>query len=203
MKEISTLLKKTLTAFALLIIVGCSNSLSPEEYNEWYADPENGLVVKQVSKPFVFEAFYRPAPLLALQNFGGKIPGPAELEAELKELEKFQYFNVRVSTESRQNFLKANIRNQEEYFQRVAYFSSFAQPDFKLVDGGDTLSCSIYHFERSYGISPYNTILLGFENPHSKPRNKELIYEDRILGLAPLTFKIEASALQNLPKLKP
>ncbi|MEQ9263097.1 MAG: hypothetical protein RLP14_08055 [Owenweeksia sp.] len=197
-------MRKTLTYFCLLMVVSCTNSLPPEEYIHWCLNPENGLSDKSESNPFIFELQYKPAPLVALQNSGGEVQNGLTFKEELKELEKFEFFNFRISTTTGQDFLKTGIKDQQEYFQRVAYYSSFAQPDFVLVTGSDTVSCVMYQFDRNYGISPYQTILLGFKTGNNKNKisDKKLIYHDRILDIPSVEMEISSKSIKQIPNLK-
>ncbi|MGB0176197.1 MAG: hypothetical protein ACPF9D_03465 [Owenweeksia sp.] len=196
-------MKKILTfILSMPILVACTKTLAVSDYVAWCSNPDSGLISKKESGPFRFEMEYRPQELVALQNVNGNIADEVAFKEELEALSGFQFFNFKIAGEGNADFLRTGIGDQNEYYQRIAYFSSFAQSDFSLVDGKDTLSCSMYHFERNYGISPYQTILLGFENNKASSGDKTLIYEDQILGIPSIQMEISAKAIKQIPNLK-
>ena len=196
-------MKKVLTIIlSLFLLLACTRSLSVSDYAAWCSDPENGLVTKKESGKFKFELEYRPQELVALQNLNDDISNKDAFDNELRELSGFQFFNFKISGKGTTDFLKTGVSDQSEYYQRLAYFSSFAQPDFFLVEGKDTLACSMYHFERNYGISPFQTILLGFDNSKTSIEDKKLIYEDKTLGIPSVQMEIPAKKIKKIPNLK-
>ena len=191
--------KKTFLGLSRLLLA-CTRSLPPEDYMKWCNNPENGLIIRKEYPPFVFSLEYRPQDLVALQNTVGEETDQVEFSGQLEELRQYQYYNFKISSEANVDFLKAGIQSQQEYFERIGYFSSFAQPDF--LDGTDTLTCAMYHFERNYGISPYQTIILGFQNPNPDVENKTLVYLDKVLGVPEVRLQITAESIKQIPNLK-
>ncbi len=185
------------------MLTSCSNELAYEEFIRWNKNAENGLTAEAKAGDFHFKAMYQPQEWVALKNHKKGLPTLTVWEEEMREHENFQYFNVQISAPGKPNFLKASLRRENEYYERLAYFSSFAQNDFSLVEGKDTLPCTMYHMERNYGIQPFQTLLLGFKNtPNQETQDKELIFQDRILGIEPVHFTIAKNNLQQIPKLK-
>ncbi len=186
-----------------LMLVSCTQSLNVQDYIAWNQDEDNGLYQSVEREGYQFKLQYKPQELVALNN-AGDLSGldKTQLNEELEELKEYQFFDIHISSNLVADFLRARLSSQEEYYQRVAYFSTFAQDDFKLVEGQDTLACIMYHFERNYGIRPFQTILLGFKNtPGSQDKDKEVLYEDRILGLNTVNLRIESKNLNNIPQL--
>ena len=185
-------------------MISCSHSLLTQEYVEWNRDEENGLYKTIEQDGYSFQLQYRPQEFVAISNSSDPLSiDPNAFYEELEELKKYQFFTLRLSSSAHPDFLKANLSSQEEYYQRVAYYSSFAQNDFKLVEEEDTLQCVMYHFERNYGIQPFQTLLLGFKNPGEAPdKDKTLIYQDRILGLEPVSITIQSKNLKHIPQLR-
>jgi hypothetical protein len=93
----------------------------------------------------------------------------------------------------------------DEFTSRLAYFTGIMQQDIFLVEGKDTLPCLLYHFERTYGVDPRSTFLLGF--PLAQVKNeamvdKTLFFDDRGLGSGPVMISISNENLNTLPSLK-
>ncbi|MGB0175701.1 MAG: hypothetical protein ACPF9D_00955 [Owenweeksia sp.] len=194
-------MKSTLLLFSFLL-VSCTQKLPVEDFVAWHNQEDNGLYESTESGGYRFQLQYCPHELVALRN-ASEISNinKEDFVEEVEELKGYQFFNLRISSLSNADFLRTNLSSQEEYYQRIAYFSSFAQTDFKLVEARDTLECIMYHFERNYGIQPFQTVLLGFKNTTDPPEDKEVVYLDRILGLDPVRIKIESKNLKHIPKL--
>lgn len=182
----------------------CSNSFDPGEYISYINNSGNGLNKNITSGPYHFELRYYPQELMLLREYKNDIFNISEdsIQNHLKELKKYQFYHLRLSSAGNADFLKTGITRDNEYFERVAYYTSFAQQDFKLIQGKDTLSCNMYHFERTYGIQPFHTVILGFLNiDEDFEYGRTLLYNDRILGLKPLEIEIASEYLRKIPNL--
>ena len=84
--------------------------------------------------------------------------------------------------------------------QKVMYYQS-AQQDISLVDGGSTYKPVVYQFENNYGLSPYNTIIVGFE--HKEPIRNEIqfVFNDRFEHNPLIKASFSEQALTILPTL--
>jgi hypothetical protein len=196
-------------AFALLLLLvflaGCQKgkALSPSEYVSWVRDPENGLVAQKTIAGYSFSLHYTPAEYSALLEAPDKTKIAEGAVAQIKkEREAMQYYMLRIQSEKARDILTSEDA-PNELSSRLEYFTGMAQDDIVLVEGADTLSSSLYHFERSYGLDKGNAIVLGFsKTAQFMNQDKELIYADRVLGTGPIHLTISHAAIQQIPPIR-
>jgi hypothetical protein len=185
----------------LLFTTSCSQGvLSPISYAKWVSDSDNGLNTKKKIGHYEFSLQYKPLDYVVLLEEGVKVPLD-KLESRKKELEGMQYFTFRITSLTEDDMLRTDQQDENEYYQRLEYFVSSAQDDISLIDGGDTLPCAIYHFERNYGLAPFNNIVLGFEKSGKNAGDKTLVYNDNALGAGPVLLTIKGNAVKQIPQL--
>ena len=193
--------------FGILFICGLfasckQKSLYPDQYVQWVLNPDNGLRVVKEMIELDFELIYKPIEFKLIQEFGEEIIDANKFEERKKELTGYEYFNFRITSKVASELLVTNIHSQQEFDERLNYFVGDAQNDFSLVQDGDTIPCSIYHFERNYGIAPYNTMVLAFKSNGDNLNDKKIIYHDRVFGNGPIILSISKESLKKLPQIK-
>lgn len=190
-----------------LLLLGCGpKRLPPSDYIKWVENKANGLFIEKDINNYSFRLQFKPVEYIIAREFGPEnLYKIDEFEARKNQLDSFCYFNLDISSaDKKKSVLSEDLVEQKEYYSRLNYYTSFAQNDIKLCANGDTLSCSLYHFERTYDISPFNTIVLGFKLPCKlKDLNSDLqlIYEDKVLSVGEVKFLISKNKLQNIPQL--
>lgn len=186
-----------------IIIFSCGNSgeIGVSEYMGWINNAENGLKVVKELKEFKFELFYKPIEYIAI-NEQRKFDIDTSLYTErLTELKDLQYYTLKIESLSGSEMMRTGIDSEDEYYQRLQYFNDIAQYDMALIDGNDTLSCVLFHFERNYGVAPYNNIVLGFPRKDGAPSSKTFRFSERVLGVGIVNLKISDKDINNIPEL--
>lgn len=184
----------------LVLFSRCNKSVTPGELAVWVKAPENGMVQEKSLGNFTYTVMYKPASYVALQSLAGEQGvNKARYEEELKAVGSMLYFTFQVAHADAQDAFMADVENEQEYGARVSYFMNDAQQDFMLVNGTDTLPCTLYHYERDYGISNKESISLGFD-PGNKPvKNLQFIYNDQQLGTGPVKVTYTEAQLHAIP----
>lgn len=194
------------TVFLLLIaglFTTCQkNVVSLENYVEWIKNPANGLNKTKQVNDIKFNLQYKPAEYLVLLENKGDIDLD-QIKKEISGFEGFHYFTFTIKKDDwNQELLKYNIQSQDEYMARVNYFAFEAQKDLMLVEGRDTSACTIFHFERNYGIAPDLRLLLGFKDKSPTVLNDfKLIFYDRVFQAGIIKINIDQNSLQSIPKI--
>lgn len=188
----------------LVSIIACTKpaALNVKEYTRWIEQSENGMHTSKKVDDFEFALLYKPVDYLLAMDLKSRQLSKADIQKKKESLKGYQYYTFRIRSTKDNEFFRTGITDENQYYERLEYFVSNAQNDIMLVEGTDTIPCAVYHFERNYGVSPYNNIVLSFEerdSTHSK--DKVFIYDDKVLGLGKIAIGIQTSDIKDLPKL--
>lgn len=182
-----------------MMLLSCTQKeLSVKDYLAWVNNPENGLKVSKEIKDYKIELFYKPAEYIAINEQKTTEIDTALFFQRIKEIKDFQYYTLKIESLKGTEMMRTNIASEHEYSQRLQYFSDLVQYDLSLEENNDTLSCQLFHFERNYGVAPYNNIVLGFPKP-TQENAKTLVFNDQILGIGKIKLKIEN--IDNIPNI--
>lgn len=187
--------------FGSMMLFSCTQKeLSVKDYLAWVNNPENGLKVSKEIKDYKIELFYKPAEYIAINEQKTTEIDTALFYQRIKEIKDFQYYTLKIESLKGTEMMRTNISSEHEYSQRLQYFSDLVQYDLSLEENNDTLSCQLFHFERNYGVAPYNNIVLGFPKP-TQENAKTLVFNDQILGIGKIKLKIEKENIDNIPNI--
>lgn len=191
-------------ALLLLNVKSCQRpdavSLGTAEFINWVENPENGLVVEKKMNDLIFSVQYKPlAYEVLLQE--KQVLSETDLKLEMDSISDMQYFTFRIAAANGSDVQKYRSNGEQDYYARLEYFALQMQNDIVLVEGADTLPCLLYHYERTYGIDPRATFVMGFSDKKKSAYNKTLMFNDRAFGSGPVLLTIESSNLQMIPQL--
>lgn len=172
------------------------------EFVQWFENDENEMIQTKTIGAIQFIAFYTPVKYKAAKELQVNHTDSVSYKLKLKEAGDMEYFTFRIKClTDNTELLKFGITNEGEYYQRLEYFSFKMQDDFKMVEGSDTLSCSLFHYERVYGLSPHATFLIGF--PKRKGlKDISLIYNDKVFNKGNIILSIKQEIIDTSPELK-
>jgi hypothetical protein len=175
--------------------------LPPAEFVEWCKDADNGLVKAKRLEDITFSLQYKPAAYVLCTENDSMNAASAELTKEMSELDGLDYYDFTIKlTEGTGELLKYRVGSYHEYDARVNYMSFGMQNDVKLIAGSDTLDCQLFHFERTYDIAPYATLLLAF--PKTAGAGRTFLYEDKLFGKGIVKFTFTKEELGSVPQLQ-
>jgi hypothetical protein len=189
---------------AMVFLNACSPAaLDSVSYIKWVESEDHELQVSKEIDGFSFSLQYKPVPYIILMENNGKFPGLTDFAKRREELGGMQYYTLRVSSDKDHDLLRAGIRDDNEYYSRLEYFTSIMQNDIELVDGDDTLACVLYHYERSYNLSPKSSFVLGFENNPERKNDGErtFIFHDQVFGIGTVKLSISEDNIISTPAL--
>lgn len=190
-----------IVAFAGLI-TGCKpNLLSPVDYKEWVENCDNGLNIQREIGDIKYELQYKPIPYIILLENQGKMPEVWRYSERVKELRGMEYYTLKISTKTNEDILRFKSHNESEYYSRLEYYADAAQNDISLIRGNDTTECALYHFERNYGLSPWSTIVLGFETKEEKTGERTIFFHNQVQGTGTVKFALSQEDISELPAL--
>lgn len=181
-----------------------SISLEPGEYVQWVQNPENGLRKEKTIDDLVFRAQYKPHEYIVCMEEREPQLQDTLVKRKIAELSDMQYYDLKIELKKGEGeLLKYKLSSAEEYDKRVNYFAFNMQNDIQLIEGNDTLPCSLFHFERAYDVTPSSIFILGFPISKNNPaESKTLVIYDKTFGKGLIKFMFSNKELKNLPKLK-
>ncbi len=188
---------------ALLFISCATPEATQEELVKYVEDEGNGLKIKEEVGEFVFTLQYKPIEYMAINELGNKNGDTTGLAGTKEALSEMEQFNLTIeSKDGKTEMLKNQIQNDEDYFRRIEYFSMAAEKDIKMISGKDTLPCVLYHFERSYDITPYSKMVIGFKkNAKENIEDRVISFNESILGIGTINFRVKNKDIKNIPQL--
>lgn len=193
-----------LSFFLMFLLMNCKPSpMAAGKYIRWIEDEDNGCCVSKKISDYEFRLQYKPVDYIIINEYKGVLPANEKFDKRKSDLSGMQYYTFEVKNDKENELMRAGISNETEYFERLEYLTSYMQDDISLVIDNDTLPCHLFHYERNYGVSPWNNFLLGFDNRTSeKSGTRKLIYNDKLLGTGPIMLTIKESDIQSAPQLK-
>lgn len=197
---------RTAINISFLIIVftamsGCKQeTLTPSSYVSWVRDSDNGLHVTRTIGDFEFEIQYTPPEYIVLQSERDRFIDNERMKTESERYSGTEQYVFKIHRADGQDILDDG--DPEGYATRLEYFVSYAESDIWLIRGNDTLPCAQYTYERTYGLNPDLTVVVGFESDSSGSENdRTFLFDDHVLGIGPVKLNIEKTAFQQLPLL--
>jgi hypothetical protein len=184
------------------LLVACrTKELLPSEYVSWMKDPANGLREEKTIGEYTFHLQYKTPEFVVLQQYKSDNVAQMMVESELEKYAGMEYYTFEISAQDGHDLLDEKYYEAEKIASRIEYFLSYAQDNFTLVTDNDTIACSLFHFERSYSLSPITTLVLGFDRVVTD-EDRTLVYDDQLLGCGPVRITINAEDISNVPAIK-
>lgn len=193
-----------LALFSYLLLGSCGNSqLAPADYVAWVNDASNGLYKEKQVQPLTISAVYKPIPYIIANEKRSNQIDPIEYQQRKEELAGMQYVTLKLGIIGEQkDITNYEVQTDADLQERLSYLSFAMQKDIQLIDGQDTLACALYHFERSYDLTPQRTFVLGFEKKSTPATDKTLVLDLPYFNTGPIKLAFKADDLQAIPELK-
>jgi hypothetical protein len=188
-----------------LLIGGCSNKrkLPPKEFIGFLSSSESGLTLKKNFNGINYKARMYTPELLALTQSESPINSEPELKKKAAECSDRLNFIFFIEDESKINYtVKSTVFDKQRYGAIMAYANTDMKNDFMLVQGKDTLACSILHLEPANSVHPLLRISLGFNGVNPTTKEYTLVYNDNIFNNGPIKFHYSQSTFDHLPEVK-
>lgn len=182
--------------FSLLVFSCAKKKMTAIDYMRYVENEDNGLKVSKNIGEVNYTIQFKPVEYILLKE--NRANDPKE-----KEIDGMQYYTLSFSLKkSDKDILRHDLREQNEYYERVNYFSYGLQNDIYLVEGTDTLKCNLFNYVRSYGLSPRADFILGFNKTGKNMiQDKLVVVEDKVFEGGIIKLKISEKDLENIPEL--
>ena len=206
------MLNKLIGYFLLLIVFSCNKSgksivtiHSNEEVKEFIKQEQEANTLNKKIKEVNYQLNYFSSERMALNEIGDIThTTQVQFDSIIRNYDSLLFFNLQISIDNfNDDLLKYNLQGDAEYnySQLIEYYAYKMQKDVCIVQNEkDTIPCVLYHYERSFGISPITNIMLGF-----KPKTISdlvLVYDNKHLKTGIVKFKLENKNIINYPHIK-
>lgn len=189
----------------ILFALGCGRTrLDKEAYLKWMKEETNPLRKVKNIGVYTYEVLYTPAGYLVAGDLLTQAIAPETADQAYKEKSNMHYFRIRLSVkEAKQDILKYNLSSQEEYYNRLYYYSYTFAESIKLLQCGKETDCELFHFEKTYDLQGARTFMLGFpKNPACQSEEEITISIDsKIINAGPVKINYSVQEMKNIPEL--
>lgn len=185
-----------------IIFCACSPAeLTPADYVEWSDNTENNLIKIYQQNSIKITCQYTTPEYVSLKQSDPQNLDETLLNENIDALDEMIHFKLQFEDTTSSNFLKPLNTTGEEFNIKTMYLSYDIRFDLKTVQGKDTVLCAMNHHERTYGNTPYETVLLSFPKLSKEIQDIELIFDDRVFGLGRVKFFFAKEDLEAIPDL--
>jgi len=147
-------------------------------------DVTNKIKIVKVKDDYSFELIFKPANLMALQELRNKSYSNSEFDSVKAGYEGMNYFTFSIRPDkSNMDLLNQFSSDKAKMDSMINYFAFYIQDDLNLISSQqDTLKCKLFHFERSFGASPFIRFNLAFDKD-IELNSSIFNYSDKVLGV--------------------
>lgn len=201
---------KTYVILLLITLSSCGHrTYTPQEYMRYVTDVKSGCVVEKTVGGLTFKMNYLPPYYWLFDNaLRNKQSINRELVREqLPDFEKTFCFRLEIKCEETDP-LKYKVLGEEDYRNRISYFSFGISQDFVLLIGEKEISCTHVQFENYNGAAPFLRLMLFFhtedsgvlkQSPNQYTHDLIIRYEDRVWQNGRIKFLFDQTQLNQIP----
>ncbi|MFA6152800.1 MAG: hypothetical protein WC716_15865 [Chitinophagaceae bacterium] len=188
----------------LLTLLSCNSpgNLSPANYTAYLENPEHDFCRKVVVGNNEYTIQLAPAEYMVCKETEQSDSSKRIMAARLKELDGTIFFLIKIGATKESRIQQGGKRTSEEQINanaKVSYYDQLAVKDISLENGEQMIYPSTYVFENNYDLSPFNTIVVGFDAVTTE--NLKLTFNDRYTGVPAIRASFSKEQLTKLPKL--
>jgi hypothetical protein len=189
-----------------LLLSSCSGpgELPPAAYVGWLEDPAHGCRKKIVSGDWEYVFQLATPEMMVAKELSDRPADKATWAQRLQELKGHLFVLVQISkTEAsrKANPQAAAAEIRQNIDRMVSYYDQQAMADIKLQVGTQSFAPVAYHFENNYELSPYNTIVAGFETGDA-PGDITFSFNDQYTGQPLLHAGFSQKDRAQLPRVQ-
>jgi hypothetical protein len=189
---------KIFIGLTIFLLISCGKDC--KEYMRDVESESNGLKITKIMNGIKYSMQFKPVDYILYNEFKSCDIETEQAEKRRKELGDVYYFQLNINSQSNKDVLMENLANENEYYQRLNYCSFDMQDDFTLVQNGDSIICSLYHFQNNYGVKKDADIVLAFPNSTAKlekSKKLSLVYKDYAFGNGQIVFDFDPSKIEK------
>ncbi len=180
-------------------------ALQPSEYVKWMKSLESGLPKVKTLQDIEFTAYPLSPEFMACNDLRENNVDQQLWDSTIVNYRGMKYFMLRIDALNFGDELaKYQLQSQAEYQERIMYLSFEQQGNLSVqTDDGRDVPCVLYHFERTYGVTPYSTFMLGFDEASLEgAKELTLTLDDQLFDKGLVKFTWSTEVLKNIPKVE-
>lgn len=189
----------------MLGLASCSNrEVPPAEYVHYVQNPANGLQVNQKVNGVSYTLQYEPVDYcVMLEKRSFSIPKEV-FKQEYNRFKGLEHYTLKIDKEGTDKLMNVLSDTSAYKKSKTTYFDFAIQKDIKLIEGTDTIPCSICQLDANTGISPYYTYTLGFYHKSGTAGSADRVvyFQSKPLNTGNVLLCVKNKAIKNIPGLK-
>lgn len=201
---------KSIACVFFLALLSCNDhrTLDRDAYIHHVEQEDKGLTIKKTLDDVDYSLTLCPLDYVIAKEFRTDKVARTNYEKRRLDLEGFIYFKLSLSPKDRKEEVILHRANNEQVVkERLEYLSyGFEENIFTIRNNKrDTLPVSMYHFERTYGVTPNLEFLFSFKTDSLAGKNDkhiQVIIDDIVFNNTALTYEFDKEAFIHAPKLK-
>lgn len=184
------------------VVTAPNNSTPTSDVIDYVRSTKNGLCQRQSKEEVIYGVLYKPSEYIISVEHKNDPISKGVIKKERQQLKDMQYIDFTIAVKNYQKeVLSYNANSEEEYNKRLTYCSFEMQKDFSLVDGADTLACTLFHHERAGNITPFLKFVLAFPKTNNTKSDKILLFNDKLFNKGLIEFSFKSKDISQTPKL--
>lgn len=203
------IVRNILTSITVTIsLVSCNKGVAPQEYVKYIENPGNGLKITEQVNGVGYSLQYEPAAYcVMLEKRSFSIPQDI-FKKEYERFKGLEHYTFRIEKSSIDSLVN-KLGDTSKYKKAVAeYFDFWIQKDIKMIEGSDTIPCSICQADANTGIMQYYTFSLGFSNrntqdvPLNEQADRTILFNNKVLHTGNVKLDVKGKDVKSIPELK-
>lgn len=190
---------------SMAVLVSCTrHEAAPAEYVHYVENPGNGLKIEQEVNGVSYVLQYEPVDYcVMLEKRSFTIPKEI-FNAEYNRFKGLEHYTLKIDKKGADKLMNALSDTSAYKKSETTYFDFAIQKDIKLIEGNDTIPCSICQQDANTSIAQYYTYTLGFYtgNPTGTGQDRMILLQNKILNTGKVMLCVKEKAIKNIPALK-
>ncbi|HYG50802.1 MAG TPA: hypothetical protein VD905_07855 [Flavobacteriales bacterium] len=181
-------------------------SFKPSKYTTqelagYIMDEENGFFMTKTLQDLEYEVAFMPACEMALREMSSEPQTPENYARHVKEQEGSLCFRLKINTHGGIHPVKYNVTEKDEAYMRKKYIDFDMNKDVYLLQGNDTIDCSLHHHYMN-DIDPTMQVMFLFDESKLK-KDKPVVFcmDDKIFGNSVLMFEFNNEVISFNPEI--
>lgn len=186
------------------LIVSCKNEKGLSEYIAWMGEHKSDLEKYTSEGDVEYKSTLIPSQYACLIQNKSLISDQDTLADICKGFDNHMFikFDIYLNSAGNKQSIFTSCKDDAE-FGRLNQYLFQSKEQFKLLADQDTILPAFCQFERTYELSPYNSINLIFDmkDLEKAPKSISLLYEDDWFNNGRYTFTWPANFISSIPTL--